>query len=139
MDSTSIDLVGSKISEVRCEQGQVSVRLEPAYLVKTMTGSVERTRWWQNGWLVFDDAELEDASVLAELPAECAGGDVGENIYTYRDMLPVPLESAGQAHCDLKLVGSDKHISVRARSITLKMEEVPHYIEHIRPEEGSGS
>lgn len=139
MDSTSIDLVGSKISEVRCEHGQVSIRLEPAYLVKTMTGSVERTRWWQNGWLVFDDAELEDASVLDVLPAECAGGDVGENIYTYRDMLPVPLESAGQVHCDIGLSGSDKRIVVRGRAVSLRMEEVPRYIEHIRPEVDSGS
>lgn len=133
MDSTSIDLVGSRISELRCEPGKVSIRFEPAYLIKTMTGSVERTRWWQNGWLIFDKAELEDPAVLGALPAECAGGDVGENIYTYRDMLPVPLQSTGRAHCDLGLVGSDRRIRVQARGVALEMEDVPRYIEHLRP------
>ncbi len=134
MDSTSIDLVGSKISQVKVEGDTVAIRFEPAYLIKTMTGSVERTRWWQNGWLVFEGAELEDSAVLDALPAECAGGDVGENIYTYRDMLPVPLESRGQAHCALKLVGSEHLLKVNATAVRLDLEDVAKYIEHIRPE-----
>ena len=57
-----------------------------------MTGSVERTKWWQNGELVFGGAELDEDSPLPSLPVECVGGDVGENVYTYRDMIPLPLE-----------------------------------------------
>jgi len=72
--------------------------------------------------------------VLDALPAECAGGDVGENIYTYRDMLPVPLESRGQAHCALKLVGSEHLLKVNATAVRLDLEDVAKYIEHIRPE-----
>jgi len=134
VDSTSIDLVGSKVSAVIVEGDTVKVRFEPAYLIKTMTGSVERTRWWQNGELVFDGAELDEERVLPELPAVCAGGDVGENVYTYRDMVPVPLESVGRAHCDLKIEGSDATIRVLAEAVTLVLEDVPKYIEHLRPE-----
>jgi len=134
MDSTSIDLVGSKISAVTVDGDTVKVRFEPAYLIKTMTGSVERTRWWQNGELVFDGAELDDEGPLPQLPAECAGGDVGENVYTYRDMVPVPLESVGRAHCDLKIKGSDAGIRVQAEAVTLLLEDVAKYIEHLRPE-----
>jgi hypothetical protein len=134
MDSTSIDLVGSRISEVVVDGDTVKIRFEPAYLIKTMTGSVERTRWWQNGYLVFGQASLADPSVLDVLPAECAGGDVGENIYTYRDMLPVPLESAGQAHCALRLKGDERLLAVQAGSVRLELEDVAKYIEHIRPE-----
>ncbi len=134
MDSTSIELLGSQISRVEVEGDTVRIRFEPAYLIKTMTGSVERTRWWQNGWLVFEDARLEDDAVLADLPAECAGGDVGENVFTYRDMLPVPLESAGRAHCALRLRGSDRLLSVQAGAVRLELEDVAKYIEHIRPE-----
>jgi len=134
VDSTSIDLVGSKISAVIVEGDTVKVRFEPAYLIKSMTGSVERTRWWQNGELVFDGAELDEDRALPELPASCAGGDVGENVYTYRDMVPVPLESVGRAHCDLKIEGSDATIRVLAEAVTLVLEDVPKYIEHLRPE-----
>lgn len=133
MDSTSIDLVGSRIVGVETEGDTVRVRFEPAYLIKTMTGSVERTRWWQNGELVFSEAQLEDEAVRGALPAECAGGDVSENIYTYRDMLPVPLDSAGRASCTLKLKDSEQLLKVTAHGVSLQLEDVAKYIEHIRP------
>ncbi len=133
MDSTSIDLVGASIAGVEIDGETLKVRFEPAYLVKTMTGSVERTRWWQNGWLVFEGAALEDERVLDDLPAECVGGDVVENVYTYRDMLPVPLESAGHASCNLKIKGSDHSLIIDATGLRLEMEGVPKYIEHLRP------
>lgn len=133
MDASSIELPGSRISAVVVEGDTVRIRLEPAYIIKTMTGSVERTKWWQNGELVFGGAELDQDSELPTLPAECAGGDVGENVYTYRDMIPVPLESRGHAHCAIKLKDSDAVIRVQAESVKLVMEDVPKYIEHIRP------
>lgn len=134
MDSTSIDLVGSKVAAVDIDGDTIKVRFEPAYLIKMMTGSVERTRWWQNGSLVFEGAELAQDAALPELPAECAGGDVGENVYTYRDMIPVPLESRGRAHCDFKIVDSEQSIRIQAEAVTLELEDVAKYIEHIRPE-----
>jgi len=132
MDSTSIDLAGSRISAVNVDGDEVRVRFEPAYLVKTMTGSVERTRWWQNGELVFSGAQLDAESALPEFPADCSGGDVGENVYTYRDMIPVPLESVGDAHCDLRV--GEQAVRIQAQGVTLVLEDVAKYIEHIRPE-----
>lgn len=132
MDSSNIDLVGSKIAAVRVDGDTVRVAFEPAYLIKTMTGSVERTRWWQNGELVFTGAELDGDQALPELPAECSGGDVGENVYTYRDMVPLPLESRGHAHCTLKV--GEHTIRVSASGVRLEMDGVPKYIEHLRPE-----
>jgi hypothetical protein len=134
MDSTSIDLIGSKISQVSVEGDTVKVHFEPAYLIKTMTGSTERTRWWQNGALVFAGAELDDAEALPGLPANCAGGDVGENVYTYRDMIPVPLESRGHAHCALKIDGSESLICIQAEGVSLQLDDVAKYIEHLRSE-----
>lgn len=133
MDSTSIDLAGSQIAAVEQDGDQVRIRFEPAYLIKIMTGSVERTRWHQNGALVFDGAKL-DPVTLPPLPVECTGGDVGENVYTYRDMVPVPLKSRGRAFCRLTIAGSEDPVSVEATGVELVMEGVPKYIEHIRPE-----
>lgn len=132
MDSSSIELPGSKIASVTVDGETIRIRFEPAFIVKTMTGSAERTRWWQNGELVFEGAELE--AELPELPLECLGGDVGENIYTYRDMIPLPLESAGQVHCDLKLAGETHSIRVCGTALSVVMEATPRYIEHVRPE-----
>lgn len=132
MDSSSIELAGSEIESVLVDGDTIRVNFSRAIIIKTMTGSVEKTRWWQKGALVFEGASVEDE--LPELPGICAGGDVGENIYTYRDMIPLPLESRGRAHCDLQLEGSDAHIRVEAVAVRLEMAEVPKYIEHIRPE-----
>ncbi len=133
MDSTSIELIGSRIAAVRVDGDQVRVRLEPAYLIKTMSGSVEKTRWRQNGDILFGHAEI--VGELPPLPADCAGGDVGENIYTYRDMIPLPLQSRGRVFCRLKVEGADEPIAIDGESIELCMEETPRYIEHIRPDD----
>ncbi|MFM1891925.1 MAG: hypothetical protein RLZ44_1002 [Pseudomonadota bacterium] len=130
MDATHIELKGSRITAVGVDGDRVRIRFEPAYLIKSMTGSQERTKWRQNGELVFADAELVGA--VPPLPAECEGGDVGENVYTYRDMVPVPLDSRGRAHCALKLVGGGM-LEVRGTAVRLSMEDVPKYIEHLRP------
>jgi hypothetical protein len=132
MDSASIDLKGSRVEAVAAEGDTLRIRFQPAYIIKTMTGSSERTRWHQIGELIFRGAELQGE--LPALPAVCAGGDVGENIYTYRDMIPVPLSSRGHAFCDLAFEGTDQHLQVQATSVSLEMQDVPKYIEHLRPE-----
>ena len=131
MDLTSIELPGSIIHSVTRSDGEVRIRFEPAYLIQTMTGSEERTRWRQNIVLIFEDAELLEGEGL-EYPAICAGGDVTENVYTYRDMVPVPLESRGQAGCNLTLEGNDARLRVAAGGVRLEREDLPRYIEHIR-------
>lgn len=132
MDSTSIELPGSVVAAVDVDGETISVRFEPAYLIKMMTGSVERTRWQQNGAIIFNGAELADDEPLPTLPAECVGGDVGENVYTYRDMVPVPLESRGHAHCSIKT--AEGTIRINGTGLRLVMDDVPKYIEHLRPE-----
>ena len=132
MDSSSIELAGTEIAGVTQDGDTIRVHIARAIIIKTMTGSVEKTKWWQAGDLVFTDAEIIDD--LPTLPGICVGGDVGENVYTYRDMIPVPLESRGQAHCDLRIEGQDAHIRIQARGVKLDMRDVPKYIEHIRPE-----
>jgi hypothetical protein len=132
MDSTSIELSGSTITGIEIDGETIRVRFEPAYLVKTMTGSVKRTRWWQNGALIFNGASLDDEQPVPGFPAECTGGDVGENIYTYRDMVPVPLESHGHAHCALTF--DQGAIRIEGTAVSLELEGVPKYISHLRPD-----
>ena len=58
MDSSSIQLKGSEIEKVEVDGSSVKIFFSRAIIIKTMTGSVEKTKWWQAGYLVFDDAEL---------------------------------------------------------------------------------
>jgi len=131
MDSSSIDLPGCEVASIDIEGNRISLRFSKAYIIKTMTGSAERTQWWQAGSLVFEGASVEGA--LPPTPAVCSGGDIGENIYTYRDMIPIPLQSRGQAHCDLRFEGTDLRLRIRAEAVHLDMYDRPYYIKHIRP------
>lgn len=130
MDSSSIQLKGSEVEKVEVENAIVKILFSRAIIIKTMTGSVEKTKWWQAGYLIFEDAELLEQPAL---PAVCVGGDVGENVYTYRDMIPLPLDSRGRANCDLYFENLQQHLKVEAKAVRLEMLEVPKYIEHIRP------
>ena len=132
MDTSSIELPGSEIESIEVDERQVKVRFSRAYIVKTMTGSVERTRWWQAGELIFGGAEVDGEPPTG--PCICSGGDVGENVYTYRDMIPIPLDSQGRSSCRLRFEGSEKMLVVAAESVRLVMEDRPHYIEHLRPD-----
>lgn len=130
MDSTTIDLPGSEIESISLEDGRLIIRFSRAYLIKTLSGSEEKTRWWQAGAMILEEAELE--SEIPACPCLCTGGDVGENIYTYRDMIPLPLESHGRAHCALKFEGQTEPFRAVAKALRLAMEDRPHYIEHLR-------
>ena len=133
MDSSSINLPGSEVSGVSLDSGTLRVHFSRAYIIKTMTGSVERTRWWQAGDLVIEDAEIS-AGGIPEGPLVCNGGDVVENIYTYRDMIPVPLDSRGSARCKLGFEGHPQPLEAIGSAVRLEMRDVPKYIEHIIPE-----
>ncbi len=130
MDSSSIELPGSEIERVTLSDGCLRIHFSRAYIIKTMTGSSERTRWWQAGDLIMDQAEVEGELPVG--PAVCAGGDVEENIYTYRDMIPIPLESRGHTRCALKIRDSDAQIIASGTTVRLELEATPKYIEHLR-------
>jgi hypothetical protein len=112
------------------EDGMLKISFSRAIIIKTMSGSEERTRWWQAGDLVFEEAEIEGD--LPGCPCVCEGGDVGENVYTYRDMIPIPLDSHGRAHCDLRIKDQPVSLKAMASGVRLEMEDRPHYIEHIK-------
>jgi hypothetical protein len=126
----SIDLKGSEISSIDLQDGRLSLRFSRAYLVKTMTGSSERTRWRQAGDLVIDG--VEETSTIPGGPLVCRGGDIEDNIFTYRDMVPIPLESRGHARCVLSFEGVADPFVARGTAIRLDMRETPKYIEHLR-------
>ena len=131
MDSSQIDLPGSEIEGIALEQGTLRIRFSRAYILKSMTGSKERTRWWQEGALVLEGVE-EDQS-LPEGPVVCAGGDIDENLYTYRDMIPVPYASRGAIRLMIRFAGRSEPLTVTGRVIRLEMVGVPRYIEHLTP------
>ena len=133
MDSSSIELSGSEIETIGYSDGRLCIHFSRALIVKTMTGSQERTRWWQRGDLVIEGAHLEGG--LPDGPLVCEGGDIDDNVFTYRDMIPVPLESRGRIGCELRFRARDDCLVATGETLRLTMVDVPKYIEHIRPDD----
>ena len=130
MDSISVELPGSEIGDVSFQDGCLRIHFSRAYIVKTMTGSLERTRWWQSGDLIMEGAEPR-----TPLPAGamvCDGGDIDDNVFTYRDMIPIPLDTRGHTRCELRLRGASQRLVAEGAALRLEMKDVPKYIEHIR-------
>ena len=130
MDSSSIELAGSEIDRIDLTGTRLEVHFSHAVIIKTMTGSVEKTKWWQAGSLIIKGAHVREP--LPQGPLVCVGGDLDENVYTYRDMIPVPLESRGMIRCDLRFKGTEARLVVEGEAVKLALEDVPKYIEHIR-------
>lgn len=130
MDSSQIELKGSEIQSIDWAEGLLRIRFARALIVKSMTGSRERTRWWQPGDLVLDG--VVSAPALPQGSGVCAGGDLDANIFTYRDLIPIPFSSRGHIRCQLRLEGLPEPVIAEATGARLELEGVPKYIEHIR-------
>lgn len=130
MDTSHIELPGSVIDTIDLAEGVLRIHFARANIIKTMTGSVEATRWWQAGALILEEAEAEGP--IAPGPLTCEGGEIDENVYTYRDMIPIPFQSHGRIRCVLTFRDSDRVLIARGERVRLEMCDVPKYIEHIR-------
>lgn len=130
MDSASIELPGSELEAILLEDDCLRISFSGVIIIKTMTGSSERTRWWQTADLVMEGAEVEGDPPTG--PLVCVGGDIDDNIFTYRDMIPLPLSSRGSVGCDLSFRDTPAHLKVMATAIRMEMKGLPKYIEHLR-------
>ena len=131
MDASNIELPGCEVDSLAYRDGELRIHFSRAYILKTQTGSVERTRWWQAGDLVIQG--LDAPPELPSGPLTAAGGDLYDNIYTYRDMIPIPLETGGRVGCKLRFEGIEAPVEAWGSRMFLEMEATPRYIEHIRP------
>ncbi|MGD9298807.1 MAG: hypothetical protein PVG09_03805, partial [Thiohalocapsa sp.] len=67
-----------------------------------------------------------------DVPLTCTGGDIDDNIYTYRDMIPLPLASRGVIRVELQFEGHQPALVASGSAILLDMHDVPKYQRHIR-------
>ncbi|MBK1722087.1 hypothetical protein [Thiocystis violacea] len=132
MDTINVELKGSEIESIERDGDRLTILFSRAFLLKTMTGSEEKTRWWQAGSLVIEGAEARTPLPIG--PQICVGGDIEENIYTYRDMIPIPFESRGHVGCELRFEGRPEPLIVVGTAVRLNMQGTPKYIEHLRPQ-----
>jgi hypothetical protein len=130
MDTTSsLQLPGAQLERIERGDDEITLHFSLVHLVQVMESTIQDTLWKQACDLVIRNMAIEGE--LPTCPCEIQGGDMINNIYTYRDHAPLPIDWSGSVGCKLKVAGSGAVFSIDGTSMQLEMIEHPRYIRHI--------
>lgn len=127
---TELSLPHAQVERIERDGDTVRIHMAEFFSYVSLSGSIDQTQWRQAGVLVLDDAEVEDG--LPEGPVSLAGGDVHDNTYTYRDLVPLPLDARGRVGCTLRIEGRDEPLVLQGTRLRLETRGERRYVAHIR-------
>ncbi len=125
-----LQLPGAQLESIEQGDDQITLHFSRVNLVQEMEGTFEDSLWTQAVNLTIKGIELEGE--LPECPCEVAGGDMTDNIYTYRNHAPLPINWRGGVACTLKTAGASMGFSIEGESMQLEQIGHPRYIKHIK-------
>ena len=128
--SYTLQLPEARLESIDRDADAITLRFSQVYLVQEMENAFEDSLWTQAVNLSIRDYSLDGE--LPACPCEISGGDIINNIYTYRDHAPLPINWHGDVRCTLKLTGSDAGFSISGTGMQLEQIETPRYIRHIK-------
>jgi len=130
MDTTSsLQLPGAQLERIERGDDDITLHFSLVHLVQVMEGAFQDSLWKQACDLVIRNVAIEGE--LPPCPCEIQGGDMINNIYTYRDHAPLPIDWSGSVGCKFTLAGSGAVFSIDGAAMQLEMIEHPRYIRHI--------
>lgn len=128
--SYTLQLPGAQLEAIDRTEDEITLHFSQVHLLQEMEGAFEDSLWTQAVRLT-----IRGASVEGELPAcpcEISGGDLTDNIYTYRDHAPLPISWRGDVRCKLLAAGATAAFSIEGSAMQLQQIEHPRYIRHIK-------
>jgi hypothetical protein len=128
--SYTLQLPEARLETIDRDADAITLRFAQVYLVQEMEHAFEDSLWTQAVNLTIRDYSLDGE--LPACPCEITGGDITNNIYTYRDHAPLPINWRGDVRCTLKVAGSDAVFSINGNIMQLEQLETPRYIRHIK-------
>jgi hypothetical protein len=130
MDTTSsLQLPGARLERIEREVDSISLHFSLVHLVQVMEGAFQDSLWKQACELVIRNVKIDGE--LPPCPCEIQGGDMINNIYTYRDHAPLPIDWNGSVGCKFTVAGSGTVFSIDGTAMQMKMIDHPRYIRHI--------
>ena len=130
MDTTSsLQIPGARLERIERSDNEITLHFSLVHLVQVMEGAFQDYLWKQACNLVIRDVEINGE--LPECPCEIQGGDMLNNIYTYRDHAPLPIDWNGSVGCRFTVAGSGAVFSIDGTVMQMKMIDHPRYIRHI--------
>jgi hypothetical protein len=81
-----LQLPGAQLASIDQGDNEITLHFSQVQLVQEMENAIEDSLWTQAIDLTIKDIELEGE--LPACPCEISGGDLIDNIFTYRDHAP---------------------------------------------------
>jgi hypothetical protein len=130
-DTTNIlQLPGAQLESIERAGNNITLHFSQVQLIQEMEGAIEDSLWTQAVNLTIREIIIEDR--LPECPCIVKGGDLIDNIFTYRDHAPLPLNWHGEVRCKLAIEGTDNTFSIDGESMQLEQIGHPRYIKHMK-------
>ena len=128
--TNTLQIPGAQLESIEQADNEITLHFSQVQLVQEMEGAIEDSLWTQAVNLVIRDIEIEGE--LPACPCVIKGGDMVDNIFTYRDHAPLPINWRGEVRCMLTVEGSDATFSIDGESMQLEQIDHPHYIKHVK-------
>ena len=130
-DTTNVlQIPGAQLESIEQADNEITLHFSQVQLVQEMEGAIEDSLWTQAVNLVIREIEIEGE--LPACPCTIKGGDMVDNIFTYRDHAPLPINWRGEVRCALTIEGSSETFSIDGESMQLERIGNPRYIKHVK-------
>ena len=130
-DTTDIlQLPGASLEAIEQHDDELILRFSQVKIVQEMENAFEDSLWTQAVDLTIRNFGVEGD--LPDCPCEIEGRDLTDNIYTYRDHAPLPIDWRGEVHCVLRIAGSGALITASGNAMHAERIDFPRYIQHIK-------
>ena len=130
-DTTHIlQLPGAQLASIEQGEDDITLHFSQVQLVQEMENAIEDSLWTQAIDLTIKGIELEGE--LPAYPCEITGGDLIDNIFTYRDHAPLPINWQGEVCCKLTVAGNDTGFTISGATINVNQIANPVYIKHFK-------
>jgi len=118
---------GSQIVSIKHEGDDLVLQLEPFFLLKSLAGSIDQTRWQQQGKLVIKNATI---SGKTDVTGIISSGQLTHNAFVFRDEVPMPVSVQGEVSLRLK-VGNEDELVIDCEQLELLPLGLEKYVAHI--------
>jgi hypothetical protein len=130
-DTTSfLQIPGAQLASIEQGENEITLHFSQVQLIQEMEGAIEDSLWTQAVNLTVKGVELEGD--LPECPCEITGGEMSDNIYTYRDHAPLPIDWRGEVGCTFTPGDASTGFSINGNALQLEQIGSPRYIKHIK-------
>ncbi len=124
-----LQLSGAQLASIDQAGDTVTLHFSKVELIQEMEGAIQDSLWTQAVTLTISGAEL--TGKLPACPCEISGGDLVNNIFTYRDHAPLPIDWHGEVRCMLTPAGSETGFSIDGTAMQVEQIDNPRYLKHI--------